>query len=102
VFEFIQAEKANHPTKTLCWVLGFPKSTLYYREGVRRRSPSRAERDDERLRARIVAIHAQSDGSYGSPRITAALRAEGEVVNHKRVRRLMREAGITGTSRRRA
>jgi putative transposase len=102
VFEFIQAEKANHPTKTMCRVLGFPKSTLYYREGVLKRPAPPRQLDDERLRARIIAIHAQSDGTYGSPRITAALRAEGEVVNHERVRRLMREAGITGTSRRRA
>ena len=36
------------------------------------------------------------DGTYGSPRITAELRAEGRRVNHKRVERVMREAGIVG------
>jgi putative transposase len=101
VFGFIQAEKATHPTKMLCRVMGFPKSTLYYRESVLKRPPSPAELEDERLKARIVAIHAASHGTYGSPRIAAALRAEGEIVNHKRVRRLMREAGVVGVSRRR-
>jgi putative transposase len=100
VFEFIQAEKATHPKKVLCRVMGFPKSTLYHRESVQRRPPSPAEVENERLKERIEAIHRDSLGTYGSPRITAALRAEGELVNHKRVRRLMREAGITGVSRR--
>jgi len=31
---------------------------------------------------------------YGSPRITAALRREGEVINHKKVERLMKQMGI--------
>jgi putative transposase len=101
VFGFIQAEKATHPKKLLCRVMGFPKSTLYYRESVLKRPPSLSELEDERLKARIVAIHASSHGTYGSPRIAAALRAEGEIVNHKRVRRLMREAAVVGVSRRR-
>jgi putative transposase len=81
--------------------MGFPKSSLYYRESVLRRPPSLAQLEDERLIERIKAIHRASHGTYGSPRIVAALRAEGLVVNHKRVRRLMRQAGITGISRRR-
>lgn len=32
--------------------------------------------------------------NYGSPRITAALRAQGLVCNHKRVERLMRQEGL--------
>jgi len=102
VFEFIQAEKATHPKKVLCRVMGFPKSTMYYRESVLRRPPSPAELENERLRERIKAIHRDSHDTYGIPRVTVALRSEGEVVNHKRVRRLMREAGLSGISRRRA
>lgn len=101
MFEFIQAEKATHPTKRLCRVMGFPKSTLYYRESVQRRPRTPLELENERLTQRIKAIHRASHETYGSPRILAALRAEGLVVNHKRVRRLMREAGISGISRRR-
>ena len=82
--------------------MGFPKSSLYYRESVVKRAPSPVELENERLTARIKAIHRDSLGTYGCPRIVAALRAEGEVVNHKRVRRLMREAGVVGITRRRA
>ncbi|MYA43156.1 MAG: transposase [Gemmatimonadetes bacterium] len=37
-------------------------------------------------------------GSYGCPRIHAALLAEGERVGRKRVARLMRELGIEGVT----
>ncbi|MBW6454895.1 MAG: IS3 family transposase, partial [Trueperaceae bacterium] len=83
-------------------MMGFPKSSLYYRESVQRRPTSAAEMENERIKELIKSIHRDSHGTYGSPRITAALRAQGEVVNQKRVRRLMHEAGITGVTRRRA
>ncbi|RDD86040.1 transposase [Streptomyces parvulus] len=50
---------------------------------------------DARLATRIRAVHQESDGTYGSPRITAELReASSEVVNHKLVARIMRASGI--------
>ncbi len=39
-------------------------------------------------------------GTYGAPRIHAELAAEGAHVDHNRVARLMREAGLAGVSRR--
>jgi putative transposase len=49
----------------------------------------------------IAEIHAESRGSYGSPRIHAELRLGlGIEVNRKRVERLMREAGLQGIYRR--
>ncbi len=44
----------------------------------------------------IRKIHAGSDGTYGSPRMTAELHRRGWRVNHKRVERLMRCHGIVG------
>lgn len=41
-------------------------------------------------------IHAESDGTYGEPRMTRELARRGRVVNHKRVARLMRLHGIVG------
>jgi putative transposase len=50
----------------------------------------------------ITEIHAESRGSYGSPRVHAELRlGKGIEVNRKRVERLMREAGLQGVYRRR-
>ncbi len=56
---------------------------------------------DAVLTERIRAIHAVSDGNYGSPNIHAELRDEGTRVGRKRVARLMRRAGLRGVSRRR-
>ena len=56
---------------------------------------------DAVLTERIRAIHAMSDGNYGSPNIHAELRDEGTRVGRKRVARLMRKANLRGVSRRR-
>jgi putative transposase len=53
------------------------------------------------LQSRIRAIHEESDGTYGRPRIRAELAEAGERVSAKRVGRLMKEAGLEGVSRRR-
>jgi len=58
--------------------------------------PCARELRDAELLARIREIHADSGGIYGSPRIHAVLRREGEAVSRKRVERLMRENEITG------
>jgi putative transposase len=52
------------------------------------------------LTDRIREIHAESRGTYGRPRIHAALQAEGICVGPGRVARLMKEAGLRGVSRR--
>ncbi|MBU1557025.1 MAG: IS3 family transposase [Gammaproteobacteria bacterium] len=41
-------------------------------------------------------LFCEHDGNYGSPRIHAALRREGERVNRKRVERLMRDMSLVG------
>ncbi|WP_020663210.1 IS3 family transposase [Amycolatopsis benzoatilytica] len=61
-------------------------------------------RDEENalLLKHIEQIHADSRGTYGSPRVHAELTLGlGMPVNLKRVERLMREAGIQGLYRRR-
>lgn len=58
--------------------------------------------ENELLLKHIEKIHADSRGTYGWPRVHAELTLGlGMVVNHKRVARLMREAGIQGLYRRR-
>lgn len=66
----------------------------YYR--WRKRSQSRHDQEDQRLQERIVEIHQQSRGCYGSPRVASELRANGERIATKRVARLMRQAGLQG------
>jgi putative transposase len=60
------------------------------------------EQDNELLLKQIKQVHADSRGSYGSPRVHAELiLGLGLVVNEKRVARLMRQAGIRGLYARR-
>jgi putative transposase len=81
----------------MCRVLDVSSSGYY---AWLTRDPSRrAQRDDELLRL-IREIHAESDGTYGVPRIHADLVAQGIHVGRKRVARLMRAAGLVGVSRR--
>jgi putative transposase len=71
----------------------------YYAWG--KRSPSKRSRADADLLERIRAIHQESRGTYGTPRVHAELDAQGIHVGRKRVARLMRHAGLAGVSRRR-
>jgi len=50
------------------------------------------------MKEHILAIH-RTHPYYGYKRMTRALAREGILVNHKRVRRLMRELGITSVIR---
>lgn len=94
-FQFVADHQRRHGVKRLCTILGIARSSFYY---WRRTAADRAARQaaDARLVARIRAVHLESDGTYGVPRITAELREEGERVNHKRVARVMRQAGLAG------
>jgi putative transposase len=70
----------------------------YYAWRDRKRSDH--ARRDERLVGRIRAVFEASEGTYGSPRIHAALRQAGLRVGCKRVARLMREAALKARSAR--
>ncbi len=60
--------------------------------GLQRRPLKRA-RDEEALTADIIKLAARY-GRYGYKRITALLRVQGWVVNHKRVERIWRREGL--------
>jgi len=54
---------------------------------------------DEVLMARVRIIHAESDETYGAPRVHQELQAEGLPASPKRVARLMREDGLVARPR---
>ncbi len=99
IYRFIEAEKANHSVRLMCRVLGVGPSGFY---AWRRRGPSAREQQDAQLTEKIHRVHRQSRRSYGAPRVHVALRREQVRVGRKRVARLMRVAGLSGVSRRRA
>jgi putative transposase len=94
----MSANQAVFPIATMARVLGVSPAGYY---AWRRRRPSARANSDGELLKRIRTIHASSRGTYGAPRVHAELRAEGRHVGKKRVARLMRQAGLTGVSRRR-
>ena len=59
-------------------------------------TPRQQRRAD--LAVKILDVHAESEGTYGSPRITSELRDRGETVNEKTVAAIMAEIGIEGIS----
>lgn len=81
-----------------CRALGVSRSGFY---AWLRRGESRRSREDRELTGKIVQVFAESRGTYGAPRIRAALRLEGIRVGRKRIARLMREAGLQAVTRRR-
>jgi putative transposase len=95
-YAFIDQQRGSYPLGMLCQVLEVSRSG--YADWIARGKSSRST-EDERLTAKIRVVHAQSRGTYGSPRVTQALKAQGESVNEKRVARIMRERAIAGHAR---
>lgn len=56
--------------------------------------PSKRTKENEALLIKIIQIHKKSRETYGSPRVHAQLRLEGEKCSRKRVARLMKKAGL--------
>ena len=78
-------QKLGVSERRACRVLGQPRSVQRYQ--------SNKSEEEEVLRGDIVRL-ASTYGRYGYRRITALLRAEGWVVNRKRVERIWREEGL--------
>ncbi len=100
-YRFVSTMKAEgFPVDAACTVAEVSTSA-YYKWLGRAASPSEAELAEAYLVNQIRDIHADSDATYGSPRVTAALRRRGYCVNHKRIERLMSENAIVGVTPRR-
>lgn len=101
-FQFVADHSDTYPVKWLCAVVEIARSSFYaWLAGADGRAARAAA--DQALAARIRTVH-DEDNTYGAPRITAELNdgaPEQERVNHKRVARVMRDAGIAGYRRRR-
>ncbi|MGW1145475.1 IS3 family transposase [Streptomyces sp. NPDC002454] len=99
-FQFVEDHHRAWGVKRLCQALEVARSSFYKWRATRAARAAR-ERADAALAERIRAVHAEWDGTYGRPRITAELHGDGERVNHKRVGRVMRKYGIAGLRLRR-
>ena len=96
---FIEAEEAaGRSVKHCCDMFQVSKSAYYQRKAA---IPSVRAVTDAELTEKIQEIHADSDGTYGSPRVYQELRHRGVHVGRRRVTRLMRQAGLEGRCKRR-
>lgn len=99
-FQFVDDHHPAFGVKRLCQVLCLNRSSYYkWRDSAEARAAREAA--DQALAEEIRTVHADSDGTYGSPRVTAELRADGRKINAKRVTRVMRKFSIMGIRLRR-
>jgi len=96
-YRCVDAHKAaGFPVVAACDAAGVSPSAYYAWAARHQQTPSPARRQEAELVTEIRTIHAESAGTYGSPRVTAELGRRGWRVNHKRVARLMAAHGIVG------
>jgi transposase InsO family protein len=96
---FIEAEKlADRSVNHACCLLEVSRAAYYQR---RNGEPSKREVTDAELTEKITAVHAESKGTYGSPRVHQVLRQQGFCCGKRRVARLMRGAGLEGRCKKR-
>jgi transposase InsO family protein len=99
IYPFIEAEKAcRRNVKRACELLKVSRAAFYqHLRGI----PSPRERQDAELAGQIRAVHEESKGRYGAPRVHAELRRRGRRHSRKRVARLMRRSGLRGRAAKR-
>jgi len=90
-FGFVKEHRRIWPAGLICRVLGVSRSGFFawLKRGISRRRQRRQE-----LAVKVRAVHREHRGVYGSPRVCAALNAQGEKVCRHTVARVMREQEI--------
>jgi hypothetical protein len=88
-FAFVDEHRGHWPVRLMRGVLGVSVSGYY---AWRSRPESPCSLENRALLRTIGLVHAESGGSYGAPRVHAALRAAGR----HRIARLMRRSGLRG------
>jgi putative transposase len=91
----VKANQAIYRVRTMCRVLEVSRSGFY--AWLKREPSARAQANAELLET-IQEIHAESDGTYGAPRIHAELQDRGPQASLNRVARVMKGAEIQGVS----
>jgi hypothetical protein len=96
---FIEAEKvAGHNVAKACELLEVSRAAFYQR---RSGAPSKRDATDAELLEQIRAIHQESKGTYGAPRIHKELLHRHVACGKRKVTRLMRQAGLEGRCKKR-
>ena len=97
-YRLMEAEKATYEIARMARLLGVSRSGFYDWQARQTVGPSPRQQRHAALLDKIKRFHVASDEVYGSPRILADLREDGEQVSRKTVAKLMRRHGIVGIS----
>jgi putative transposase len=92
--------KADFSIGTLCQTLAVSPSG-YYDWRMRQQRPGSRAQADHALLQQLQGLHQQSRHTYGSPRLQALLRRQGQRHGRNRIARLMRLGGLFGRPKRR-
>ncbi len=84
--------------KHCCELFEVSRAAYYERK---KDAPSAREVADAELTEKIIAVHTESKGTYGSPRVHQELVKRGVPCGRRRVRRLMHRAGLEGRCKKR-
>ena len=85
----VQELRQKHKLEILLSIAQLPRATFYYHL-KQMNGPDKYEMEQ----AEITAIYHENEGRYGYRRITIELDRRGIHLNHKTVRRLMKELGL--------
>lgn len=101
-YAWIELHSRQWPVSLTCQVLGVSPSGYHARK-ARDVDTDRARRriSNDALLVHIKAVHAESKGEYGWPRVWKQLLARGIRVSKDRVQRLMKLHGIKAKTKRR-
>lgn len=100
-YAFIQRHRQSWPVSVMCEVLGVSPGGYHQHFSRRAQGTERTRLSDDALLVHIKAIHAESKGSYGWPRVWKELLARGIRVGKDRVRKLMQQHGIKARAKKR-
>lgn len=96
-YAVIERGRGNLPVKRACKLLKVSESGYYLWQ--KRRADLQTAEGEADIVEQITSVFAESKGTYGSPRVTAALRQRGIVCNHKRVARIMCQNNLVAKHR---
>ena len=101
-YAWIERNSRQWPVSVACEALGVSPSGYHARK-ARDVNPDRPRRriSNDALLVHIKAVHAESKGEYGWPRVWKKLLAQGIRVSKDRVQRLMKLHGIKARTKRR-
>ena len=85
----IRELRSEHPLPLLLEVAGMSRSTYFYHIDRLRKGDKYKD-----IKLHLTLVFRENHGRYGYRRLTEVLQKEGIMINHKTVRKLMKEVGL--------